>query len=213
MALPALILPILSAVAPALIGRVFGEDEGADKVARSVRAVVKEVTGIEVTTEAERDEALAAIAEDVALRAELKARLADIALRETEMLLADRADARNRDIELARLTGSGNDRATNMLIAAFAGVTVIVLALIGLNYYAELGSDRYVGTIIGFLTGIGGMFARNIGTAFDFEFGSSRGSQRKSGQIADLSARLEAMNEARGPLAEFRGSMGALKGV
>ncbi len=205
--LPALILPILSAVAPSLIRAVMGGDESAETVSRSVRDVVRDVTGVEVTTEAERDAALKRIAEDASLRADLKMRLADLALRETEALLADRADARRRDVALARITGARNDRATNMLIAAFSGVTAIVLALIALNWLATPENDRYVGAVIGFLTGVGGMFARNIGTAFDFEFGSSRGSQSKDGRIEALTARLEPA--APGALGAFRRDLAA----
>lgn len=207
MALPALILPILSAVAPGLIRAVMGEGETADAVSRSVRDAVREVTGVEVTTEAERDAAMARIAEDAAMRSELKLRLADIALRETEALLADKADARRRDVALARITGSRNDRASNMLIAAFGGVVAITGALIALNWIATPENDRYVGAVIGFLTGVGGMFARNIGTAFDFEFGSSRGSQTKDGRIEALTARLEP--SAAGALGAFRRDLAA----
>jgi hypothetical protein len=207
MPLPALILPILSAVAPALIRAVMGEDETAEAVSRSVRTVVREVTGVEIATEAERDAALKRIAEDAELRAELKLRLADVALRETEAVLADRADARRRDVALARITGDRNDRATNMLIAAFSGVTAIVFALIALNWVATAENDRYIGAVIGFLTGVGGMFARNIGTAFDFEFGSSRGSQAKDGRIEALTARLEPASP--GALGSFRRDLAA----
>ncbi len=211
MPLAALILPILSAVAPSLLRSVMGDDRAADSVSRSVREAVADVTGVVVTTEQERDEALRRLEQDAALRAELKLRLADLAVRETEMLLADRADARSRDVELARLTGGVNDRATKMLIAAFAAVTAIVIALIALNHVATPENDRYVGAVIGFLTGVGGMFARNIGTAFDFEFGSSRGSKAKTGQIEALSARLARRDaiDADGALGSFRRGLSA----
>ncbi|SET77069.1 hypothetical protein [Oceanicella actignis] len=207
MPLVSLILPILSAVAPSLVKAVAGDDENAQVISRTVRDVVAEVTGVAVTTAEERDEALRRIREDAELRAELKLRLADIALRETEALLADRADARRRDVELTRVTGRVNDRATNMLIAAFAAVAVITVALIVLNFYVSAENDRYIGAVIGFLTGVGGMFARNIGTAFDFEFGSSRGSQIKSSQIEALSAQIARAPEA--PLEAFRRRLAA----
>ena len=43
-----------------------------------------------------------------------------------------------------------------------------------------LGGVEAGGVGAGLPCSIGGMFARTIGTAFDFEFGSSRGSKEKS---------------------------------
>ena len=55
-----------------------------------------------------------------------------------------------------------------------------------LAIFAPDGSSALVNTLVGFLTGIGGMFARNLGTAFDFEFGSSRSSREKDERLAGL---------------------------
>jgi hypothetical protein len=69
-----------------------------------------------------------------------------------------------------------------MLFMAFLSVLVIavVLALCGRGL-PEL--------VTGFLTTVGGMFARDISSAFNYEFGSSRGSADKT----DLLSRAPAI--------------------
>jgi hypothetical protein len=89
-----------------------------------------------------------------------------------ELYLADRKDARARDVEVRKLDGGKNRRADIMLLAAFAAVIAIAALL-------ALGKVSGADAVGGFLITVGGMFARNIGTAFDFEFGSSRGSRDK----------------------------------
>jgi hypothetical protein len=96
-----------------------------------------------------------------------------------ELYLADKANARTRDIEVRKLDGGKNHRADIMLVAAFAAVIAIAALL-------ALGKVDGATAVGGFLLTIGGMFARNIGTAFDFEFGSSRGSRDKDAAIAQL---------------------------
>lgn len=185
MALP-LLLPILAAAAPALVSRLSGDPDG--PVTRAALAAVQAVTGADPATAEGRDAALAAIEADPALAAELRARLAELALAETEALLADRADARAREVAIVEATGQGSRRADVMLIAAFAAVVGIagVMFLLSLGQTAQ--NSALVNTLVGFLTGIGGMFARNIGTAFDYEFGSSRSSREKDERIAGISA-------------------------
>ncbi len=72
-------------------------------------------------------------------------------------------------------------RANMMLVAAFAAVIVIAALMV-------LGHVPGGSAVEGFLMTIGGLFARNIGTAFDFEYGSSRSSQTKDATIASLKA-------------------------
>lgn len=70
-------------------------------------------------------------------------------------------------------------RANLMLAAAFLSVIVISALMV-------LGHVPSGSAVEGFLMTIGGLFARNIGTAFDFEYGSSRSSQTKDATIAGL---------------------------
>ena len=200
-------LPLVSAVAPALLSRLVGDPSG--RVGAAVTSAVKEIVGADPETEAGRDAALAAIEADPSLAAELKARLAELSLAETEAYLADRADARARDVALVKATGESFRRADVMLIAAFAAVVAIAAVMFLLSLNATTENSALVNTLVGFLTGIGGMFARNIGTAFDFEFGSSRSSREKDGRLAGLAARGSAARE--GPAAAldaFRRSLG-----
>ena len=192
-----LLAPLISAVAPSLLTRL-----GAGALAAPVAAAVREMTGHDPATPEGRDAALAAIAADPKAAAELRARLAELALAEAEAHLADRADARARDVALAE-AGRETRRADVMLVAAFSAVIGIagVMFLLSLNATAE--NSALVNTLVGFLTGIGGMFARNIGTAFDFEFGSSRSSREKDGRLAGLAAD----GRPGGALAAFRRSM------
>lgn len=67
------------------------------------------------------------------------------------------------------------NRANLMLVSAFVAVVAIVALLVL--------KDNVNETVAGFVIGIGGMFARNIGTAFDYEFGSSRSSKEKTEQL------------------------------
>ena len=102
-------------------------------------------------------------------------------IEELKAWLGDRENARGRDVEIIK-GGKSNTRANLMLLCAFGAVIVIAVCLA--SGYVIRGSD-----IAGFLIAVGGMFARNIGTAFDFEFGSSKGSEIKT----DLLARAEAI--------------------
>lgn len=203
MALP-LLIPILSAVAPALLSRVFGA--GGGKLAEAAAATVEQVTGVRLDGPEAAEAALARLRAEAGLAADLRARLAELALAETEAHLADRADARERDLALVR-QGRVNRRADLMLAAAFAGVVGIAGVMFLLSLSADAENSALVNTLVGFLSGIGGMFARNIGTAFDFEFGSSRSSAEKTQVLEGFAARAQA-GAPEDPAAAFRRRMG-----
>jgi len=95
-----------------------------------------------------------------------------IELERDKSLLEDRQDARARDRAI-REAGLTNTRANIMLLAAF-------MAVIGGWVVLYLGGSTLDSVLVGSVTTVVGMFARNIGTAFDFEFGSSRGSMLKT---------------------------------
>ena len=159
----------LAQFAPSLM-RFFGVGEKSAAVAEKVVEIAQSVTGTKTP-----EEALAAVRENAQLAQQFN--LAVLAA-DTELekaYLADRQDARKRDVEVRKLTGGKNRRADIMLVAAF--VAVVAIAFI-LAYF------KVDATVVGFLTTIGGMFARNIGTAFDFEFGSSRSSRDKDELLA-----------------------------
>lgn len=160
--------PIVAALvnlAP-MLARHLGAGEASTAVIDQAVAIARQVTG-----ESDPAAAVAKLQADPAATLTYQQRLAELDADLERAYLADRAGARSRDVELAK-AGRLNVRADVMLALAFVSVIAIaaVLALGGLDPGEA---------IAGFLMTIGGMFARNIGTAFDFEFGSSRGSREK----------------------------------
>ena len=87
-------------------------------------------------------------------------------------VLADKQSARVRD-EALIAAGKTNIRADVMLVGAYLSVGAIVLSLC-------IGHIDPGGAIFALLLMLATKFAGNIGTAFDFEFGSSRGSVDKT---------------------------------
>lgn len=164
----------LAQFAPAIVRWVSGSDK-AGEVAEKVVDVAKIVTGT-----ATGEDALAAIQADPSLVLQFRQRIIDVEADLDKAYLADRQNARNRDVALAQ-AGHRNVRADIMVAVAFFSVICIALVL---AYFTDLK-----GEVIGFLTAVGGMFARNIGTAFDFEFGSSRSSQNKDAVIGKVLGR------------------------
>lgn len=187
------LLPLVADIAPPLVRFLVG-DRGADtseKVAETaenvtaaankVADVVKSVTNTDVTT----PEGVASVREQLQADPVLKERLSmelarvDVELERMELKreqarLADVQDARAKAI--ARREVGGDDlRGNLMLVAAFFAIIAIVALLILVK---DIPPE-----VVGFVIGIGGMFARNIGSAFDFEFGSSRGSKSKDAKI------------------------------
>lgn len=96
-------------------------------------------------------------------------------LEEMKSILLDMQNARARDVAI-RQAGQLNIRADLMLVAAFVAIVAGWVVL-------YLGGNRVDAILVGSITTVIGMFARNIGTAFDFEFGSSRGSMEKNSML------------------------------
>lgn len=164
----------LAQFAPAIIKWVSGSDK-AEQAAETIVGIAEQVTGFK------GDAAVEAIKADpnlaIQFRMAVMAQEADL----DKAFLADRADARARDVAYVQ-AGRRNARADIMVALAF----IAVIAIAALLAMGKIDGNTAAG---GFLIAVGGMFARNIGTAFDFEFGSSRGSQTKDAAIADLARR------------------------
>lgn len=193
------LIPLITSVAPALVRLASGSDR-AEAVARSVGEAVERATGIRPETPEQATDARRLLEQDPALAAGFAEEMRRIEVQEVELLLRDRREARRRDVEVRRLTGGANTRANVMLVSAFAAIVAIAAVLVLLNVYgvdAQGEQLQFTGAIVGFLTGVGGMFARNIGSAFDFEFGSSRGSRTKDGRIEQLNRELNAARSGR----------------
>ena len=174
--LASMVLPLVTEFAPTLIRRFAGDTAGT--VAQAVADTAKQVTGQDVSTPEGMKAAQEVLRKDPDLSLKFKESMAEVEVQLEEAYLADRQDARARDVAL-RTAGDGNVRANVMLALAFVAVLAIALLLV---FKPDAANDA----VSGFLIGIGGMFARNIGSAFDFEFGSSRGSKEKSAALAAM---------------------------
>ncbi len=177
LALASSLIPLVADVLPPMVRFLVG-DPAADSVKRTTDAATKiakevsRVVGQPVETPAQVEEARAILAADPALLVQLRSELARVDA-ELARIELERDKAYLADVQHARESQEqrGEKRGNLMLIAAFVSIIAIV-ALVALV-------ENLNQTVLGFIIGIGGMFARNIGSAFDFEFGSSRGSKNK----------------------------------
>lgn len=91
----------------------------------------------------------------------------------------DIKSARERDVEVRKASGGVNSRANVMLSGNFCCIIVIV---IGIVWYRESMPDG----IAAILGGLIGNLATMLTQAFNFEFGSSRGSSEKTDQLTSM---------------------------
>lgn len=165
------ILPIvmgLSQVAPIIARWLGGENAG--QVAEKVVGIAQVVTGA-VTPE----EALQKIQADAKLASDFQ-----IAVMANEkdleaLYLADRQDARKRDVALVQ-AGRTNNRANWMIAGDVVG---LIACLVVLTTMPDLP-----GEVRGIVSTIAGFFGLGLRDAHQFEFGSSRGSREKDEVLA-----------------------------
>lgn len=93
-------------------------------------------------------------------------------------ILKDRESARNRDIAIIN-TGRRNKRADIMVLAAAFGL-IVCLAVICLF------EQNLPGEAVGIISTIAGIFGSCLKDAYNFEFGSSRGSKEKDQTVASI---------------------------
>ena len=169
----------LAQFAPSIM-RFFGAGEKPAAVAEKIGEIAKTVTGTNSP-----EEALTAMRQNAekAQQFSLAVLAADTEL-ETAYL-ADRTDARKRDIEVRKLDGGRNVRADVMVLLDVLG---IIACLVVISLYRE----DIPGEVIGMLGTIVGIFGAGLRDAHQFEFGSSRGSKTKDADNADLLAKLAA---------------------
>lgn len=156
-------LALATEFAPSLIRMFAGDKAGA--VADQVVGAAKQITGRD-----DPDEAAAALRADPEMALAFKRHMADIEVRLEEAYLADRQNARARDIEL-RKAGERNWRADVMILAA-AGALVFVV------WQVNTGASEKSAVLAIYNMAIGALL-KMLGDAFHFEFGSSRGSKEK----------------------------------
>lgn len=164
----------------AIIGHAIGQDPTPENVAAAIAdpALQAKLLELQETNRADLQKML--ITRDIAALTEEG--------KEQAQVLADKQSARARDMALIA-AGKTNVRADLMLAGAYLSVALIVIALV-------VGHIDAGGAIFALLLMLATKFAGNIGTAFDFEYGSSRGSVDKGAIMAtqanDTAAKLTA---------------------
>ncbi|MEX1204171.1 MAG: hypothetical protein WEB85_02870 [Dongiaceae bacterium] len=167
MALPLITAALgLAEFAPSLL-RFFGAGEKSVKVAEKAAGIAQAITGT-----ASPDAALDALRQnpELALKFKLAVLEADADLEKA--YLADRQDARDRDIELRKLTGGENFRADIMIVCDWLG---LLACLVVLAFFRK----DIPGEVVALLSTIASIFGLCLRDAHQFEFGSSRGSKDK----------------------------------
>lgn len=166
-----------SAIIGKLSGALFG-DSGAAVAGK----VVDQATKAFGTTDPEQIKLK--IAQDRS-RADVFIAEVDADTKAYQIEVEDRKDARARDMEIRRIAdergvaAGTNTRANIMLLMAF--ITLIFIIGMTILYRASIPDG-----ILAILQGATGALLTMITLAFNFEFGSSRGSSEKSNQIADM---------------------------
>jgi hypothetical protein len=159
---------------PSLVSKVAGDKSG--KVAQQVVDVAADLTGMPIHSATDAEAAAAAMRKNPELAVQFQTRMAELELETTRAYLADRQDARSRDIAL-RESGDDNRRANWMIVGDVIG---LVACLVMLYLIKDLNG---AGEIRGIISTIAGFFGLGLRDAHQFEFGSSRGSKQKDALI------------------------------
>jgi len=161
----------LVAFAP-IIARWLGGDP-AQEVASKVVGIAQKVTGT-----LDPMEAIHRLQNNTDMVSEFQKAIIQIEAEIELGFMKDRQEARLRDIALMN-AGRSNVRADIMVVAAAAG---LALCLLSLAFF----SKELPGEVVGVITTITGIFGICLKDAYNFEFGSSRGSKEKDDSIAAL---------------------------
>lgn len=168
-------LEIAKVAAPGAIKWLTGSDK-AEEVAGKVIDLAQEVTG---TRGAPVEDTLAKFRADPNLVLQMQARFVEVDAELEKAYLADRQDARKRDVSLAQ-AGFTNSRANLMILGDVVGLVVCIWVLV---HFPELP-----GEVRGIISTIAGVFGLGLRDAHQFEFGSSRGSEQKTRLLAQAEA-------------------------
>ncbi len=148
------LLPGSGGLARALIGKVFGVDSGDDAaMVEAVKSASPEQWAKLKTAEMEHETELVKISADL-----------------DKAYLADRQDARSRDVKLTQ-AGYHNYRADIMILVAFAAFCLLC--------YLINGNEGIKPEVLAIFNMAIGALLKMLSDAFQFEFGSSRGSKEK----------------------------------
>lgn len=186
MPLPAIVpllsslLPIAGAAAP-LISKALGASEKTQAVIGDVAKAVTGKRDVETAVEAIKQDPNLALQFELGVLAkqnELQRMIFEDQQHERETYLKNVEGARARDVEVRRLTGGTNMRANIMILAA-------ALALIFVIWQINAVADLNQGVLAIYNMAVGALL-KMLSDAFQFEFGSSRSSQEKGNQLANL---------------------------
>lgn len=180
-------MAILGALAPHagdIIGGLAGL-LGGPKATEAAGAIVNKATAVFGTTDPEKIKLM--IAQDQGMVQKYIAEVqADTEQYRIQTL--DIQNARARDLELRKIVddkgvpAGTNPRANIMLLGAFLMLVVIML---GALFYRASIPD----TVMAMMSMIAGGLIGNLTQAFNFEFGSSRGSSEKSNALAEIATK------------------------
>ena len=175
MPLPLLAIAGLAAeFLPGLVRHLAGDKAG--DVADKIGNVATRLTG-----KSDPDEASAVLRANPDLVVALKRELAAYEVDLEKAYLADRQDARARDVAIHAM-GRRNWRADIMLLCATGALIFIIFAI-----NSNIG--KISGEVLAIFNMSIGALLKMIGDAFSFEFGSSRSSKDKDAAIIDLAKR------------------------
>lgn len=166
MAFPIAAVLGLAQFAPSVL-RFLGAGEKTAGVAEKVVGIAQAVTGT-----SSPDAALAAIEKNPELALAFKRAVLEADADLEKAFLADRQDARKRDVEIRKLSGGENRRQDVMIVLDVVGIIVCLAVLV---FYRQ----QIPGEVVGLLGAIVGIFGAGLRDAHQFEFGSSRGSKEK----------------------------------
>jgi hypothetical protein len=164
----------------AIVGHLIGQEPTPENVAAAIVDPALQAKLLELQETNRTDIQKLLIGRDVATLEEEG--------REQAQVLADKQSARARDTAIMT-AGKTNVRSDLMLAGAYLSVGVIVVALV-------IGKIDPGSAIFALMLMLATKFAGNIGTAFDFEFGSSRGSLDKGDKLAKLATGAAAAKAA-----------------
>ena len=161
----------LASVAPQLLRWLTGSSK-VEEVAQEAVDIAMQVTG-----KGDALGALAALKTDPALALEYRKAVMAHELEFDRIYLADRQDARHRDVEITK-AGRYNWRADLLAFLAVVGLVTCV-------YFVARDSDlpeRAVNAIMF----VAGVLASAVRDVYGYEFGSSRGSAEKAASLDQL---------------------------
>ena len=144
-----------------------------ETISEKILAIAKTVTKTKNDTEAieklKSDRKLLTLFQKVLLESEKEIELA---------VIKDKESARSRDIAIIN-SGRKNKRADTMVIAAALGLVICLVTL-------ALYKTDLPGEAVGIISTIAGIFGSCLKDAYNFEFGSSRGSKEKDHTVASI---------------------------